>query len=173
MSNPKPKTETTGKTPVTQAVGAATEVPTEKPILPVKPSEFGLAQHQYRVYNAFVPVGMGKKDLARAGLWDHVAAQLQMFDEVRAVAEDGSWVATLIVTFKHANKVLLAVTGFTVLEKISYEEQSGLNKYTVKQRGVKKWCIIDNSDGTVVDELIPTQSEAYGKLDSLLASLNR
>ena len=154
-----------------------TKTPTPKkeqaPAIPIKPGEFGRAHHQYTTHNAVVPTGMGKDDLTRSELWDHVAAQLKMFDEVRAVAEDGSFVAELIVTFKHANKALLAVTNFTQLENISYEEQAGMDRYTVKQRGVKKWCIIDNDDGSVIHELIPTQAEAYKKLEEILAVLNR
>jgi len=145
----------------------------QKPALPVRPTEFGRAQHQYTRHNAVIPTGMGKDDLTRSDLWDHVAHQLSMYDEVRAIAENGSFVAQMIVTFKHANKVLLEITSFTQLEKVSFEEQAGLDRYNVKQRGVKKWCIIDNNDGSVVEELIPTQAEAYKKLEEFLAVLNR
>jgi len=143
------------------------------PIVPVKPSEFGRAQHTYTSHNAIVASGTKEKDLTKADLWDHVAYQLKMYDEVRAIAEDGSFVATLIVTFKHANKALLTVTNFTKLETVSFEEEAGLDRYSVKQRGVKKWCIIDNNDASVVEELIPTQAEAYKKLEEFLAVRGR
>jgi len=152
---------------------ADTEEKKTRELIPVKPGEFGLAVHHYRTFHATIPAGMGKKDLVKAEMWDHVASQLQMYNEIRAIAEDGAWVAHLIVTFRHANKAMVEIINFTELEKVSYEERAGLGKFEVKQRGVKKWCIIDNTDGTVVQELIPTQGEAYKKLDEHLAVLNR
>ena len=147
------------------------QTPTKKEIVPIK--QMRTAKADVRSYSVLVPTGMGKKELEKADLWDHVANSLQQYDEVRCLAEDGSFVANVIVTFKAGNKVLVKTTNFTELEVISYAEHSGMNRFEVKQRGPKKWCILDTKDGSVVHELIPTQSEAYKKLEEHIAIINR
>lgn len=144
-----------------------------KELMRINPNHFGAAKSLVRQYSCTVPAGMGKAELVKSEMWDHIAAKLQLFDEVRCIAEDGAWLAHIIVTFKAGNKVLVQPIHFTQLEVISYEEQSGLNRFEVKQRGMKKWCIMDTKDGSVVYEEIPTQAEAHRKLEEHISIINR
>ena len=141
-------------------------------VLPIKPSTFGLTNHQYRKYAAIAAAGMNKDDLHNPLFWSHVANQLSMFDEVRVLAEDGSWVADVIITFKHANNVKATVTNFTELDKVSYDTPD-VGRYRAKQKGVLKWCIEDTETGENVFEKIATQSAAYKQLEEYIATLNR
>ena len=144
-----------------------------KEIFKINPTAFGAHKALVRLYSCTVPAGMGKEELLKSEMWDHIAAKLQQFDEIRCIAEDGAWLAQVIVTFKAGNKVLVHPIHFTKLEIINYEEQSGLTRFKVKQRGMKKWCIMDNTDGSVVFEEIPTQAEAHRKLEEHISIINR
>ena len=157
------------KAPATAAIPKGKQ----REILPAKPNEFGLATHKFRIYSAIAPRGMQPDDLYNPLFWSHVANQLTMFDEVRVLAEDGSWVAYVLVTFRHANNVKIKMLNSEVLEDVSYEVPEENQRYIAKQRGMLKWCIVDNETGENVFDRIPTQSKAYAKLESYLASLNR
>lgn len=137
----------------------------------ILPSEFGLQTHRFKTYNAILPTGVGERELKRTELWNHVAPQLNMFDEIRAIAEDGSYVADLIVIYKFGNQVKVQVKQFTQLEQIDYSQESGMGRYGVKQRGQSKWCIIDSDSGAVIEQNIATQTLALKRLTEFLSTL--
>lgn len=145
----------------------------DREIPKIKPGEFNLMKAAVRQFNAIAPVGVTKEDLEHQDLWAHVAPKISLADEIRVWAEDGSYVAYLVVTFRHANVVRTKITGFHKLEEVSYEAAAELDRYQVKQRGVKKWCLIDTKDGSVLRELIPTQAEAFKARDEFLQALAR
>jgi hypothetical protein len=94
-----------------------------------------------------------------------------MFDEIRAIAEDGSFVADLIVIYKFGNQVKVQVKQFTQLEQIDYSTESGMGRYSVKQRGQSKWCIVDSDSGAVIEQNIATQTLALKRLTEFLSTL--
>jgi len=145
----------------------------EREILPIKPNQFGLATHRYRQHDAVAPTGMTIKDVQDPKFWSHVANQLHMFSEVRVLAEDGAWVAYVIVSFKHANSVKVTVLNYVDIESISYDTAGIREQYVCKQKGVLKWCIEDTDTGENVFKYIPTQAEALKQRDEYIATLSR
>ena len=138
---------------------------------PVLRTEWGLASHRRRDYDCTLPEGTTKEHLTETSLWDHVGNQLTIWDTIRAMAEDGSFVAELIVIYKFGNRVKCAVTNFTELQKIDHKAQSGMGRYEVKQRGMKKWCIMDRQTGEVIREGIGTQTLELKELSDFLSTL--
>jgi hypothetical protein len=146
-----------------------TKTPSERKVEACLRTEFGLQSHKFNVFNAVLPQGTSVKDLGDYRLWSHVAGDLTMFDEIRAVDADGGWVADLIVIYKFGTQVRCQVKLITELEDIDYGTAINISKYQVKQRGMKKWCILEGA--TVLEENIPTQELALKRRHELLAAL--
>jgi len=148
-------------------------VEVEREVLPIQTKYFGLATHQTKQFCACAAAGTKPEDLEKPEFWKHVAVQMQMGYEVRVLAEDYSWVAYGIVTFKHANNVRVSIHTFQALDKVSYDTNGIDSRYYVKQRGMLKWCIVDRETGNNVFENIPNQGKALQELDQYLATLLR
>lgn len=146
-----------------------TKTPRETKVEPCLRAEFGLQSHKYNTFNAVLPQGTSPDDLGDYRLWSHVAGDLNMFDEIRVVDADGGWVADLIVVYKFGTQVRCQVKQVTELEAIDYGAAINLSKYEVKQRGMKKWCIMEGA--IVLEENIPTQELAIKRRHELLAAL--
>jgi len=143
-----------------------------KKIEPIKHSDFGLTEHRYRTFDTNVPGGYDQKDLENPDLWVHLAPQLNVGDEVRVIADDGTFYARLLVIFTKGSIVKTKLIYGTDLEKIDTSlETTAEIDYEIKQRGQKKWCVMKKSTGEVVEELIPTQAEAMRAMDDLLKAL--
>ena len=167
-----PPTNTTEETkPKTAAAPKVVEV--EREILPIQTKFFGLDTHQTKRFCAQAATGTKPEDLEKPEFWKHVAVQLQMGYEVRVLAEDYSWVAYGIVTFKHANNVKVSIHNFKELDKVSLDTQGISSRYIAKQRGMLKWCIVDTETGENVFENIPNQGKALLELEQYQATLLR
>lgn len=144
----------------------------EKQVEPLRTSEFGLASHRFQQFDATAKPELTREDLENPTLWQHVAPRINPGDEIRVRAEDDSWVALLHVTYSAGNQIRVKLVYSQVLEKVNpddIEQQSSL--YEVKQKGVKKWCIIQKDNGDIIEELIPTKLEALKQLDDLERAL--
>jgi len=145
---------------------------TDTKVTPIKPAEFQTAEHRYCRFDCQVPLGVTKDDLENPGLWVNIAPRLKMFDEVRVVAEDHSFVAYLIVTFSQGTDARLKITGGADLAG-DEEIEIPTSKYEIKLRGPKKWCIMNNENGDVIKEGIPKQADAYRELEDYIAAMSR
>lgn len=147
---------------------------TNKKIDPLRRSEFGNAEHCFQRFDAIVPAQIKREELEDPQLWVNVASMMNPGDEVRARADDDSFVALLHVTYSVGNKVRLKMVYQVELESVDYDEMhKSTTDYEIKQRGPKKWCIVQMSTGEVIKELIPTQQEAMRELNDLLVALGR
>lgn len=138
----------------------------------IKTSDFGLAMHKMRQFTAEVPGTLSPEDLENPELWAHVAPQLRTGDEVRVLADDQSFVAYMICTHSAGSLVRMKTMHGYELEKVDHaalENQTG--DLVIKQRGVKKWCIVQLSTGDVIKEGIPTQSKAMRELEDYQRAL--
>jgi len=145
---------------------------TDTKVAPIKNKEFQTAEHRYCRFDCQAPLGVTKDDLENPGLWVNVAPRLKMFDEVRVVAEDHSFVAYLIVTFSQGTDARLKIVGGADL--VGDEEiEIQTSKYEIKLRGPKKWCIMNNENGDVIKEGIPKQADAYRELEDYIAAMSR
>jgi hypothetical protein len=141
-------------------------------IEPLHSTEFGLAEHRYRRFSAVVPGRLDPKDLESSDLWVHVGPQIREGDEVRAFADDSSFVAYLICTFSSGSRVRMKTLAGYELEDVDHdalEAQKG--EFYIKMRGMKKWCIMSRSTGDVIKEGLPTQSVAARELEDYQRAL--
>jgi hypothetical protein len=162
MNEPKKKEQATPPEQTTQE---------PKTISPVIRTNWGLATHRFQHYDCTLPAGIEKDDLTKTGLWNHVAHQLSMWDEIRAIADDGTFVAELIVVYKFGNQVKCQLMHYTELQKIELATQSDIGRYHIKQRGQDKWCIVDRKTGEVIRKGIGTETLALKELSTFLATL--
>ena len=141
---------------------------------PIKPMSFQLAEHRYRRFDCFVPANTDKKDLENPALWVNVAPQLRMFDEVRVISDDHSFMAKLLVTFTQGTDARLKlIYGVDLEDESDTAEEPIPSKYEIKQKGQLKWCIVNNETGENIKTNIPKKSEAQRELEDYLAALHR
>lgn len=125
-------------------------------------------------HDAVVPQGVSLDDLLVPAFWAHHAIKLRPWDEVRARAEDGTWVASLLVldTSRTWAKVhLLAfhplTTGDVSLTQASEAEvKAFVGKHRVTFRGAHKWSVVRIADSSVLEEGRATKEEAVSWLEA-------
>jgi len=139
-------------------------------INPVKTAEFQMAQHRFTQFDCVVPAGTTDKDLENPDLWVNVAPKLRMWDEVRVIAEDHSFVAYLLVMFAQGTDARLKVVNGANLDDDDAESNSE-SKYEVKLRGPHKWCVINKENGDILNTGIAKKSEAQKWLEEYEAAL--
>jgi len=132
---------------------------------PVKSNDFGLAVHKFQTHSAIVDGRLSEKELECRDLWGHVIGQLSAGDEVRCLAEDCSFRAIVLCTYREGSEVRMKTVSYTEVDAVDYDTMDASSSvYSVKMRGVRKWCIVNDETGEVIKELIPTQGEALKEL---------
>lgn len=138
----------------------------ENKVDPVRRGDFGLSTHRSQRFDATVPGTLTKADLENGDLWSLVSPQIGEGAEIRVLADDFSFVATLLVTFVKGTDVRTKIVQHVKLEDVDQEalhNQAG--DYEVKLCGTKKWCIRKRDDGTIVKQDMATQVEALKELE--------
>jgi len=130
-------------------------------------------EHAARFFNVILPESIRKEDLERPEIWVNVGSKLAETSEIRVVAQDMSFVAYLFVTYALGSTVRVKVLSIHEWENTEDLEDESLQRYAVKRRGLKKWCIIDNVDGRVMYENIVTKQQAMSDREDLLKALSR
>lgn len=143
-----------------------------KKIDPLRPVDFGLVQHSIRQFNANVSGNMTQNDLENPDLWVNIANKMEIGSEVRCLADDMSFVASGICTYAYGSTVKLKIINFTKLDLVKNVEDDTNSDYEVKNRGPKKWAIVQKSTGDVIKDMIPTQLEAMKELQDYQKALS-
>jgi len=137
----------------------------DKKVSPLNSGDFGAIEHKVPRFNADVSGKLTKEDLENPDLWAHVARSMVMGCDVRCIADDMSFVAFGICTFAQGASVKIKIYSFTELDEVNYDEMNDdAAKFIIKLRGPKKWCLVNNENGDIVKEDIPTQLEAMREL---------
>jgi len=142
-----------------------------KKVEPLRLANFGLASHRFQSFDCSVPGDTPQEALVDPGFWVHIATRVNPHDEIRVCAEDDSFVALLHVTYSVGNKIRLKMVYHAEMEAVDYDAMEEDENFEIKQRGVKKWCIIQKSDGRVIEELIPTKVAALIALEGYKKAL--
>lgn len=143
----------------------------DKSLEPIRPNNFRLAEHAYREFDVIVPVGVMPEDLENPVLYQNVANRITQYNEIRVIAEDGSYMARLLVMFVTGSDVktkILECYEFAELDYVNDQE----SEYFVQVRGSKGWCVIKRADGTRVIENISDRVTAERELQDYLKALN-
>lgn len=152
-------------------MSAAAQMPKVEPLVRTK---FCLAEHGFRRFNALVDSDVRRDELEDPRFWEHVHQQLREFDEVRVVAEDGSFVANLLVVAKVSNCAYMRVIWGLDLEPPAVNAATASqDRYEVKYRGNAKWCVVDSSTGECLKTGLPSKSKAQRELEEYLLAISR
>lgn len=102
-----------------------------------------------------LPKGVELEDVTNPDLYKNVARQIPSGSELRVTSEDESFIAWLYVSHSYQNTLVCHVRETLVVDDADIEEAS--ERFSAKLRGPKKWCIIDNHDGSIVKANIATK----------------
>lgn len=120
-------------------------------------SEFNYVSTRYDVR---VPLGVEAAELLKPAFWAHHAAKLKPYDEIRARAEDGSWIADYIVTdcsrtwAKVSLKALhqLTTADVAISQASESEVKAFIDAHSITYRGAHKFCVVRKADSAVLLE---------------------
>jgi hypothetical protein len=74
-------------------------MPEEKKRTPmIDQSRMRLAEYERQDWVANIEFGVSQEDIMVPGFWAHMASYMKPYDHIEARADDGTWVAYLIVT---------------------------------------------------------------------------
>lgn len=117
-----------------------------------------LAEYDRQNWVVNVEPGQTVEDLKRPDYWCHVAQQLSPYDHIEARAEDGSWIADLIVVRAESRWAKVLVKDVIVLEE---DDTEGSELHSVKWHGPQhKWSIFSAANGEIVRDGFKTKGEA-------------
>lgn len=141
----------------------------DKNIIPIKQADYMLAQHSFRSHSVTVSSKLTSENLQDPMLWVNIAPNIRFGDEIRAIADDGSFMVYLYVAAASGNHI--QVKPFIGIDTPTEELAESRSEYFIKQRGVKKWCVIQRSTGDVILEGIDNKAKAEKELQDLQRAL--
>lgn len=145
-------------------------------------NRFQLAEFKRHIFRARPEVNTKPEALLDPVYWAHVGANLNLYDKIEAVAEDGAWFAELIVTGKSPQGVSVRFTNFVDLTAeaevpeaedaddlaaIVYKKNDPVPPagFAYKWQGVKgKFTIYRLSDKAVIAEGIQSKADLIAEL---------
>ena len=118
----------------------------------VMPDRMVLAEHKRQDWVVDLPVGVTLEMAMEPGYWAHVAAQMEPLDHVELRADDGSWVAFLIVRYCERSYAIVHLVSRVDLAGPT-DAPSSTQKHRVEWKGgAMKHCVIRNADGAVLHQ---------------------
>lgn len=134
----------------------------------LKPFDYVSTRH-----DAMIQQGATPEDLLKPEFWAHHAVKLRPMDEIRARAEDGTWVANYIVldcsrTWAKVRQLSMhrLTTGDVSRTQASEAEVRAVVKaHEVRYDQGKKWNIVRKSDRVVVQDQLGDKDAAVAWLE--------
>lgn len=144
-------------------MSAVLEKVLERPLLSIMPNRMKEAEFIRTVYVIDCHEGTEQDDLLIPAYWSHVAKQLKPFDRIEARADNGEWVAELMVIKTGTNEAHVALLNVYDINKLAGESPAiPSDDYSVEWKGPhKKFCVIRKADSAMVHEGAQTKPEAF------------
>ena len=144
----------------------------ENKIEPLRnPQHFGEARFKFRQFSAMVAGNLTAEDLVHRDYWVNFAKQLLPGDEIRCLANDGSFVAYLLVVFVQGTETRMKMLGFHKLENIEKTDDLS-DDFEIKNGGAAGWYIKVKADGSrLLDKSFKSQAAAITFLTEYQKSL--
>ena len=137
-------------------------------ITPLKRTDAQLASFCYQSFGAIILKKLSKSEIVNPKIWVNVASRMEMFDEIRVVDENGSFMARLFVTYASGHNIRLKVLEYHVFEVENVHDAH--EEFSVRNRGVHKWCVMQADNAEPIFKGIPTKIEAEkAKIDHMAA----
>jgi len=136
--------------------------------LPPGQEFFGAIEYVRTQYAAKIPDGVTFEDILNPTYWAHHARDIRPTDEIRAVAEDRTWIAYLIVVDCARTWVKVqALSHHSLIQSQASADdlKAFMDGYDLKFRGPLKWSVIRKADGSVLQEGIENKDTATAWLD--------
>lgn len=147
----------------------------EKQLIQLPPNALGQLDYVSTRHDAVVQQGVDPKAILVPSFWAHHAVKMKPMDEIRARAEDGTWVAYLIVTDASRtwakvqqlslHRLTTADVAMTQANEADVEAFKAAHK--VVHRGPRGWSIVRKGDDAVIAEDKSTKPDALAELDRL------
>ena len=142
------------------AIADLKEIARRSPI--IHPTRMKLAENERQDWIVNAELSHTVEDLTNPGYWAHMAALLTPYDHIEVRAEDGSWIANLIViqTDRSWAKVMLT-SKFNLLDTEALP--SNIAQHKVEWKGPQhRFAVIRLVDQAVVKNGFQTKDEATG-----------
>ena len=141
-------------------------------VAPLKPGKFGSGVHEFNTHNARIAGGTPVEVLTDGRFWSHVARKLTVGDEIRALAEDCSFRALLLVSYVRGTEVVVKLLAFTEVDAVDYDALNNVDSgYRLSEKGTLGWCIVKNTTGEIVKEGFANQALAARALTDYLKAM--
>ena len=123
-------------------------------------SRMKLAQYERQDWIANAEIHHTIDDILKPGYWAHMAAKLTAFDHIEVRAEDGSWVAYLLVI--QADRLWAKVVLDHKIDLVSAEEMPSTSpEHTVEWKGPhRRFGVVRVSDQELIRADFHTKEEA-------------
>ena len=132
----------------------------KKQVPVLMPERFGLVEEKQHRFIVDLPATVSLDDALEPSYWAHVAAEMQPFDEITIRAEDGSFIAYLVVGWCERNFAHVKLDRRIDLT-VSREPPTSSVKHRVEWKGPHmKFCVIRNSDNKFLRDGERTEDEA-------------
>lgn len=137
------------------------------------PQHLGEAEHKRHDWVVDVPIKVTLEECMEPGYWAHVAEQMEPLDHIHLRAEDGSWVAYLIVSFCERNYARTVLDRVIKLDMTQTAPVDSI-KHKVEWKGnIHKFTVIRVADGASVQSGFAKQELAADWLREHEKSLAR
>lgn len=126
----------------------------------IMPDRVGLAESKRQDWVVDVPIAHTLQHCLDPSYWAHVAAQMEPLDHIELRAEDGSWIAYLVVRFCERSYARVVLDREVKLDgELAAPAESV--KHRVEWKGTQlKHCVIRNSDDKILQQGIRSKPEA-------------
>ncbi len=140
----------------------------EKQLIQLPPNDLAGFDYVSTRFDARIAQGVRPEQLLEPAFWAHHAVKLKPMDEIRARAEDGTWVGYYLVLdssrtwakVKQLSLHHLGTADVSLTQASESEMQGFIGAHEVKHRGPHKWSVVRKSDGAVIVEGIAQRDEA-------------
>jgi hypothetical protein len=130
----------------------------DKPVM--TPARMRLAEYDRQDWVANVEFGVDLEDILDPGYWAHMAAQLKPYDHIEARAEDGTWVADLVVLGADRTWAKVALKQKYNLSSKDVS-QTQAHKHTVEWKGPQhRFAVVRSSDSAMLKSGLQTKEDA-------------
>ena len=133
-------------------------VPVKKRAVFIDPGRMYLAEYQRQDWVANAPEGVTPEDLKDPAFWSLMAASMKPFDRIDVRADDGSWLAEVLV--KQADRTYAVVSVLNVYQLDENTPPAPADDFDVLWRGPQnKWCVKRLTDDEIVKAGLSTRAE--------------
>ena len=131
---------------------------TSRPVL--MPERMALREHAFNDWVVDLPMTVSLEQALDPAFWAHVSAQMNPSDHITLRAEDGSWIAYLVVAYCERSFAKVVLDRCVKLDKDT-DAPAHTVKHMVDWKGPRmKYAVIRNSDAAVLKEGCVTKDEA-------------